>query len=255
VADYPVYAGLFPELAVPDPVLTAADFGARMVPSMVVLDGEERGIGYAYWQAYGATTHVVHVVVDSRARGRGAGAALLAEVRRRAVAARSTRWYLNLKQDNAAAVRLYERTGFAVEQEGWALRTRWQDLAALAGGADGVSAETSDPADDTGVGARFDLAAERIAQLRARPGEVLVSLRRGGAVVAFAGFAPGFSGVFPVRVSSPDLARPLFDALRPHATRDDLHVFVEGDRVLHDALRACGATLEHATYRMSADLL
>src|SRR5579872_7354313 len=108
-ADYEVFASLFPELRVPDPVLTQAQFEERMLPNTVVaMDGEPaKGVGYANWRFYGTTVHVVHVVVDPRAWRRGIGRLMMEEVRRRAVAKGATRWYLFVKADNVPAIRLY----------------------------------------------------------------------------------------------------------------------------------------------------
>jgi hypothetical protein len=112
----------------------------------------------------------------------------------------------------------------------------------------------SDGTSDLAVASRFGIDAERIAQLRARPREVVLILRSGEEIVAFAGFAPAYPGIYPIRVKATDLARPLFDALRPYAVMDYVYVSVEGDRPLFELLQAHGAALEHATFRMQADL-
>jgi ribosomal protein S18 acetylase RimI-like enzyme len=256
--DYASFVRLFPELRVPDPKLTLAQFEERMLSSTLVLDGpggpRAPAAGYAYWQAYGATAHVVHVVVAPAARGAGAGRALMAAVRERAAASGCTRWYLNVKQDNAPAIRLYERCGMAIELESWAMTTAWPALARLEGEAPGDAASPVAPEDDAAVAASLELDAGRIAVLRARPGVVLRGLREGGAWVAFASFDPAFPGIHPVRVARAGLARPLLEALRPHATRDTVHVTVEGDRALRDALLAVGATVTFPFYRMAASL-
>jgi GNAT superfamily N-acetyltransferase len=252
--DHPVFARLFPELGVPDPLPDADQFAAAMLPRVLVLEEGADALGYAFWQVYGVTTHVVHVVVDRATRGRRAGEALLDEVRVHARSAGCARWYLNVKQDNASAIRLYERMGLRRELEGWAMRTTWAHLATLPGEASDESPRTLEPDEDAAVAARFDLDIERLALLRSRPGEVLRVLGARSKPVAFAGFAPGYPGVYPIRVARPGLARPLFDALSPHARHPHLHVFVEGDRALHELLGAAGAQLEHATFRMGAPL-
>jgi GNAT superfamily N-acetyltransferase len=253
--DYPVFARLFPELGVADPLLTPEQFAARMLPRVWILDDDGEACGYAFHQVYGPTAHVVHVVVDPQARGRRGGAVLLDEVRRQALAEGCTRWYLNVKQTNTAAIRLYERCGLAVESQGWAVSTTWAALATLPACAEDVAVDVPRPEEDADVAARFDLTPERIAQLRARPGEVLLALRSGGSsLVAFAGFDPAFPGVYPVLLARVELARPLFDALRPHARAPHVNVFVERDRALFDRLAAVGAELQHATYRMGAPL-
>lgn len=252
--DYPVFARLFPELGVADPLPDADAFATGMLPRVIILEADGESLGYALWQVYGAVAHVVHVVVDPRARGRRAGEALLAEVKARALGEGCARWFLNVKQDNASALRLYERVGFARVLEGWSVETTWEALATMPGEGGGATVRPLEPSDDAEAAARFDVDAERIAQLRGRRGEVLLQVREAGALVAFAGFAPAYPGVFPVRVARAELARALFDGLRPHATAPRLHVFVEGNRPLYELLVASGARLEHALFRMEARL-
>jgi GNAT superfamily N-acetyltransferase len=255
-ADYPIFARLFPELAVPAPMPASEFFAAHMLPRVRVLEEGDGALGYSFWDPYGKTAHVLHLVVDRGARGRGVGAALLEDVRRLAIAEGCTRWYLNVKQDNRSAIRLYERCGLAIEAEGWALETTWTALASLPGqGREGLTAHVPLPAEDAAIGARFDFVSARIARLRARSGQQLLTLRRAGRTVAFAGFDPAYPGVYPLCVDEPDLARPVLDALRPHARVDRVHLSLEKDGRLLERLRGHGATLEFATYRMGAALV
>jgi ribosomal-protein-alanine N-acetyltransferase len=256
LADYPAFARLFPELRVPDPCPTEALFEARMLPSTVILEGApgEEAAGYAFWQRYGATAHVVHVVVGSHARRRGAGRALMADLRGRALAARCTRWYLNVKQDNAAAIALYEACGMAIESEAWAMTTAWSVLARLEGGAHEASAHALTAEDDAAIAARLGLDAGRLPVLRQRAGVMLQGLRERGDWVGFAAFDPGFPGVYPLRVTRPALMRPLLEALRPHATQDRVLLMVEGEPALRDALVTNGAELLFAFFSMGAAL-
>src|SRR5579883_2131386 len=115
-ADYPVFARLFPELRVEDPLLTPDQFAARMLPGTVIAEEGRDPVGYGSFRTYGSTAHVVHVVVDPCARGRGVGRALMDGLRARVRALSCDRWYLNVKQDNTEALRLYERCGLAIEE-------------------------------------------------------------------------------------------------------------------------------------------
>ena len=251
--DRSVFARLFPELGVSDPLPTPEQFAARMVPRMVVLADGGNDVGYAFWQVYGRTAHVVQLVVDSRVRRRGAGGELMKEVRRRVAGEGATRWYLNVKQDNTAAMRLYERCGLAVEQAGWAVRIAWSQFATLAGPREAAPFVPS-TRDDAAVAALLGIDVERVVLLRAREGVVLLALREGDALVAFGAFDPAFPGVYPVRIARPELAGALFDGFRTRAATDDVNVFVEGDRALFEALTRAGAQLNHALYRMGATL-
>jgi GNAT superfamily N-acetyltransferase len=255
-ADYSSFARLFPELRVDDPLPTADRFTLQMLPRVLLLCEGDETVGYAFWQVYGPTAHVVQVVVDPRARGRGAGRALLDAVRAAVTREACTRWYLNVKRDNVPALRLYERCGFRPELEIWAMRITWAQVDALAGASNTVAC-TPMPDDDAAIAARFGLDRERLPLLRARLGTTLVALREEGSVVAFAAFDPAFPGAYPFRVARAELARPLLDACRIHAELarfDFVRVAVEGDASLKDVLCAVGAEISFALVQMGAAL-
>ena len=251
--DYPRFARLFPELGVPDPVPSPEAFATRWLPRVVILQDEAGdAVGYSAWNVFGETFHVGNVVTAPEARRRGGGRALLEDLRRRARDAGCRRWYLNVKQANAVAIRLYERCGLAIEQEGWTLSATWASLATLPRAAREIETYAPSTDDDARIAPRFGLDVERIARARER-GAVFRAL--GGAVpLGFAAFDPSFPGVYPIRAARPELARALFDALRPFAKHEHVRVFVEADRALADALRGAGATLDFALYRMSGPL-
>jgi ribosomal protein S18 acetylase RimI-like enzyme len=252
-ADYPTFARLFPALEVPDPLLTAAQFEERMLPNLVIAVDDDVPVGYAHWRLYGTTAHVVHVVVEESARGHGVGRALLEGVRGRVVTAACRRWYLNVKATNTPAIRLYERAGMTVEQRGWSLRAAWADLVALPGTATASPLEPS-PEQQEDLAREHGMDAERLAQVRARPGVVFVALQEASKPVAFAAFDPAFPGIYPIAVGRSEHARVLFDALHPHANGPQVNIFVEGNAALAKVLRDGGATLSFEILRMGAAL-
>jgi GNAT superfamily N-acetyltransferase len=253
--DYPVFARLFPELAVQDPLLTLEQFATQMLPNVVILEQAGEPVGYTFWQVYGSRARVSHVVVDPRARGRGAGRALMEEVRRRVLVAGCTLWSLNVKQENVAAIRLYKRCGFAIEQEGWEVRAEWSKLVSIQGPPGDVTAYAPGVAEDDAIAMRFDESPERIAMLRGRAGVVSLAMSEAGTPVAFAGFDPAVPRVYPIYVERVELVRPLFDGFRPHARESQVKVLVEGNRALFEALQTSGAQIEQERYRMGGGAL
>jgi ribosomal protein S18 acetylase RimI-like enzyme len=251
-ADYAVFARLFPELKVPDPVLTQEEFEQRMLPNTIIAeDGEP--VGYAFWRFYGAMVHVSHVIVDPRAQRRGVGRFMMEEIRRRTLGKGSTRWYLNVKADNTPAIRLYERVGLSVEQRGWSMRVDWSALRTLEG-----STGTWRFAPTLEEASRFarerGIDPERLAMFRARPGVVFAALRNDAGTCALATFDPSFPSICPIAVIHPKHARPLFDAFLPHALHPYVRLCVD-DEALVKALVLCGAKVEWETLRMGASLL
>ena len=252
-ADYELFARLFPALEVPDPVLTTAQFEEHMLPNVVVAEDGQQPLGYAHWRFYGATVHVVHVVVEANARRRGVGHFLMEEVRRRASAKGCTRWYLNVKAENTPAMRLYERSGLSVEQRGWSMLAAWSVLRALQGPTNIRKSEPS-PEEVSRFARQHGLDPERLALVRARPGVVFVALRDDAGTCALAAFDPAFPSLYPIAVTRPAHARPLFDALFPHARDPHVNIFVEGNAALAEALHQVGAKLNFETLRMGASL-
>jgi len=94
--DYGLFVRLVAELHIEDPVPSAERWAERMLPQLLVLESEGASIGYAHFQVHGQTAHLVHIVVDPVAQGRGAGRALLEAARERVALAGCTRWSLNV---------------------------------------------------------------------------------------------------------------------------------------------------------------
>jgi GNAT superfamily N-acetyltransferase len=250
--DYDAFTRLFPALQIPDPLLTAVEFEQQMLPNVVIAEDEEP-VGYAHWRVYGATVHLVHLVVDPSARRRGVGRMLIEEVRRRALTGGCSRWYLNVKADNAPAIQLYERSGLSLEQRGWSMVADWSALLALPGSTGALEFEPS--AEAMSRFARdHGIDPERLALVRARSGVVFVAQRTDDGTCAIAAFDPAFPGIYPIAVRSPEHARPLFEALRPHARHLHVDIFVEGNAALADALRKGGAKTRFEILRMGASL-
>jgi GNAT superfamily N-acetyltransferase len=253
--DYAFIASLFPELAVPDPFPSAERFAVEMRPTCLVALVDGVAAGYGFFRVYGPTAHVLHVVVGREQRGRRVGEALLRAMEQRARSAGCTRWYLNVKSANAAALRLYRRLGFAPEATSWALRVPWSITSRLPTTEEARSFRTTE-ADDARLAARFGLTRERVAMLRTREGTALVALQQEGSVVAFAAFDASYPGAYPFRAVRGSLAGPLLRALEPLADRtaqDFVYVTVEDDEPVRRALEQAGAEVLYEVLRMSYD--
>ena len=71
-------------------------------------------IGYAGLDHGGDVADIMTVAVTPAARGHGLGRRLLDELEARAAARRAASVMLEVRADNAAAIGLYERAGYAV---------------------------------------------------------------------------------------------------------------------------------------------
>jgi hypothetical protein len=163
------------------------------------------------------------------------------------------RLYLNVKKENAPAIRLYERCGLAVEHGSWPLRAEWSSLLALEGPR--ARAYVAPAQEDRLVEERFHFPAARIALSRTRPEAVVMAVADGSdGPDGIAAFDPLMPGVYPIACRRPELARALFAALHPHAHDSFVYVSVERDRVLADYLREAGAQLLFEIVRMGGEV-
>jgi GNAT superfamily N-acetyltransferase len=242
--DYATYTALFRELEVDDPIASADRFARDLAPRILFYERDGQAIGYVGHYALGRDGYIGNLVVASHARGARIGEALLhaAAADLRAWGA-SESWHLNVRVNNAPAIRLYERVGMRPAYPLVALRMTWADAERLPIAA-GVTASPAAAEDDRDLERVLGVLEGQLAVMRGRPGRVLLQLRgahREPAGVAC--FDPAFPGAFPFAVARPALAGALLRAVRPHARPDDTQVnlVVEHHDELVGALIAAGA--------------
>lgn len=243
--DHDDFARFFAALGVDDPTPPIERWVASMMPHTFFLEEHGRKIGYAYVEVFGTSGYVRHVVVDEPARGNGVGRALMKAIAQRLRARGCSEWELNVKRDNAPAIRLYERCGMQHEYSTVVMRLDWARIDALELSARNCAAAVVDSADDRSIEHAFALQDGKVARLRSIEGQVLVQLidELTRSVQAFARFDPSFPGAFPFRVKAADLAPDLLQAIRPHARTSDtwIQLVVEDDAATADFLTSAGA--------------
>jgi GNAT superfamily N-acetyltransferase len=256
-ADYATFARLFPELRVPDATPTAESYDAHVKPHAFFLWDADKPLAYAFWQPLGEVARVAHVVVDPSMRGRGVGASLMNEVAARARRAGCARWTLNVKPDNAPALRLYGRFGMREVGRWWSMEIAWADVARLPGseGTDALEPFLVAPEEEADVERATALPAGQLATLRAGGGRVFVALRSEREAVAVAAFDPDFPGAMPFVAATPLLTRSLLEAMRPYARPGATHVrFSAGSREVQEAAEHAGAKVMVEVAKMEGTL-
>jgi len=249
-SDYPTFAQLFRELGIDDPVPSHDRWTAELARDTLISERDGRVDGYVTFIALSEAGHVRNLVVAPEARGTGIGQELMraaADVLRdRGIA----EWHLNVKLDNAPAIRLYEKLGMEIEHRSTVVRVPVARIGELPRAPAAVLPVAPDEDDD--IERTLDLLAGRIAMTRKRPGRLLFQLRDGGcAPVGFASFDPALPGAMPFRVARPELAGTLLGALVPHTRSPWIQLVVEDDPMLRDAVLAIDADvrLELLHYR------
>ena len=260
-----MFVRLFPELAVEERTVENDRWAREMMATTLIAEvgsasAPRRAVGYTYFQIIRDTAYVRHLVTAPEARRRGVGRALMTAIAARALAhtPQCSAWCLNVKPDNVAAVRLYERMGMTRRFETRALRVAWTAVDARQTLHDArVLARIIAPDDDARVEPAMKLLSGQLAISRRMEGRVLLGLFDDDAVLGATVFDPTFPGAYPFRVANPELALVLLDALRPYARPADtlVNVVVEGQPDVADALVAAGATVKLDAVHMSSSTI
>ena len=249
--DYDAFTRLFAAFGIPDPVPTRERFVETLIPQIRVAVRDDQVVGFCSWRPYGTLVHVVQLAVAPTMRGQRIGEQLLLDVRARALAAGCTRWYLNVKRDNASAIKLYERVGFRFEFESVAFKVPWRCVRPQV-----VRSRLAERSDDPVIAMTLDVPLERIAQFRTRNLLHLVTLRDGDAITGFAAFDPELPGTVVFRAARPELAAAVLEAMRPYALPafDFVRVAIEGNAPLAAAMIELGAELVFELLRLAGPL-
>lgn len=237
-ADYPEFARLFVELALPDPT-PSTDWWAHQVKNALFL--EEGGANVAYGIAFPLDRglgYVMHVVVDPSVRNRGVGRALMNALGERLRARGCTEWSLSVMPSNTAAVALYRRCRMEIAYPIESLSMPWASVELLP--REPIDCAALEPSRDAEVEATLGLPAGRITTARKMPDRVVFHAD-GGVIV----FDPHFPGTPLFRAKTPAIARALLEAVAPSrkaSGEEALRVNIEDHEALVKVLLALGAT-------------
>jgi GNAT superfamily N-acetyltransferase len=245
-ADYAAFARLFPELGVEDPIPAENRWRDEIMPSTWVAERAGRVVGYCFTQLLRDIGRVRHLVVARDVWRSGIGRALMQAVAEHFRAHGASEWCLNVKPDNAPAIRLYESLGLRSASRSCALRMNWSFVSLLPPDEAGVVAKAAEREDDGGLELAFNLPDGLLADARGRLGRVLLKLvQPSGVPVGVAAFDPASRLTHPFRVARPRLAGTLLRALRGYAEtlQGSVQVMVEEDMELVQSLISAGATM------------
>lgn len=255
--DYPDFAQLFPELTAHHAPPTEARWVAEMLATTLFAEEGGAAVGYLYGQPLASVAYIRHVVVAPGARGRGVGRRLLLaageDFRRRGL----TRWCLNVKPDNAPALRLYSSVGMEPMFESRFLRfADWAQIDALPADPPGILAGPCSPDEDARVEAETGIIPGTLADSRMRKARTTRVLRDGHRCVGAAILDPDVPGITPFAVADPQHAGVLLRALRPFRHADIAHVEVraEANLPLAALLQSAGAVEVLRTLRFEGAL-
>jgi GNAT superfamily N-acetyltransferase len=256
IDDHAAYARLHDELGVPDAPVTEAVWRADAAKRALVIEADGTVVGYGLWAVYGETAHVQNVVVGPSSRGQRLGGVIMRGIAERVRARGASKWFLNVKEENVPAIRLYERFGMSRSGRGHALGLDWEHVAKLP--TSPTEIRDLRPSEDAAVEARFGMAAGMLAGRRSSPrGYVLrAPVSDDGIPLGVAASTPAVPGAAPFRVARAELARPLIESLHSviPPTPDGFMLWVESDESLAALLRSVGARVYFVALQMRGPL-
>ncbi|HEX4450183.1 MAG TPA: GNAT family N-acetyltransferase [Kofleriaceae bacterium] len=233
-ADLAAVARLHVDLGVVEPPPSLEQWPAVARDTLIYAHGDAV-LGYVLAHAFDRAGHIHGIVVDAAARGTGVGEALMLAAAARFRTLGLAEWHLNVKVDNAPAIRLYERIGMTRRHASAMIELPWD---ALPAGEPGIVATAIGAADDAMLEHRFELLAGRLARARTKSSRALLQLRERGEVVGVGVFDPDISGFAPMRVVRPALVASLAVAVvRPSRV---VRFFIENDAATRAMLNAAG---------------
>jgi len=234
MTDYDAFASLHRERGLAHAAPSRERWARELVCTTLVDARDDRVDGYVQLHALGAVGFV---------RQLGAGTELMLHAAAALRAAGIREWHVDVKVEDAPALRWPARLGLHAEHRSTALRFPWarlQDLPCEAAVALPVTPEEDDDL-ERGLG----LLAGQIEMARRRPGHVLYQLRTAACAPAgFAAFDPERQGTRLFRVARPALAGTLLAALRPHGRDPDLSLVIDDDDGLIGHLVTHGAIVK-----------
>ena len=244
--DYEAYTGLFPELEIDDLIPPRDSWLREQRATTLVAELDGAAVGYGFYRTLADTGYVTNLVVAPSARRAGVGRALMDAMAARFRAAGATNWCLNVKVDNAPAIRLYERCGLLARYDSAVMRIRWELIDALPAPSSAATARMATTADAERIERALALLPGKVMRrpLDAEHRVPMVLVDDAERVIGFADFVTTFPGAFPFRVARPELAGALLRALRPHARpeHERVQIVIDDDPATCDLLSAAGAT-------------
>jgi GNAT superfamily N-acetyltransferase len=248
LSDYSHFTRFFAELGVPEPPPARDQWEREHLPRSLFFHEGAALVAYAMLEKLGTLGYVRHVVVAPPARNRGIAKQVMRMLQQKLRAAGCRDVCLNVKRDNAAAIRAYEAVGMRAAYPSVSLRFAWSDLERVRDDgpptAEGIVVAVLAEHDRT-IERSFGLQPGLLAARRQR-GQVrllgLCGLSRSDPFLAFAAFDYERSGAFPFCAQQAAAARALLSALRDRAgDAESALLVIENNAALDHALRAAGA--------------
>jgi GNAT superfamily N-acetyltransferase len=242
--DYEAFTKLFPELRIDDPMPSREKWIAELVPTTFVAEHAGEVIGYAWYQSFTDEGIVRNLVVAPRMQGHGVGRALMLEVARALQGLGLGRWALNVKPDNAPALALYGKLGFAQTFRSLVLRFGWPLVDTLPNRAD-LAVVQLEPEEDARAEVDQRLPRGSLARHRSMVGRRVLGVAEGARITGVAVFVPALPGAHPFRADDLAVARGLLEGLRPAVSAPVVNVVLEGQPALAEGLVRLGAVVRH----------
>lgn len=256
-ADYAAFARLFLELGVREPPPSPEVWAAELMPLTLFHDGLQGPVAYVTADVLGDLGYVVQLVVDGSARRQGLGRRMMEEVAAHFHARGCTRWGLNVKRDNTAALALYGSFGMKPLREAVSLTVSRAQVAALPAAPEGLHVVPVVESEWAPLTAAFQMMPEKLARFSKRASHQLLRLDQPGAPEPMRlGMMDLRQGgvLFPFFAATPGHARALLEDAVRRSGVEALNVVVTDGAPLEEVLRAAGASVIMEMFQLQGPL-
>jgi GNAT superfamily N-acetyltransferase len=243
-SDYDAFAALFRELKVPGEPAPRDLWERDELPTTYFVTAANAPIAYGYLRFYEDEAHVANIVTAPTWQGRGVGKFLMQSVARELRARGLTHWRLNVKVDNAPALRLYRAVGMEPFLETTTFKLLWADVARLPEPTPGLRVREPPPEEHAALQRRWKFPSGYLDSVARNPQMQHRVLTTGGDTVT--GYARwwSFQRALALHLENPTDARALVEALRPYSEGvDHFLVGAEGQPELARVLEAAGGVV------------
>lgn len=251
--DYPCFVRWFPMLDSGDRTPTLETWTESLVAETSIAELNGAPAGYCRGQVFGTEGYVRHLVVEPALRRSGAGRALLDAAAASMRNAGCTRWRLNVKPDNTAAVALYESLGMEILHMCASVRFEWTLLDVLPQPSGMLSVVDPSAEQQRALESTYGLPMGQLATAESRA-DVHVRAVQGDALQGVALFDTQHRGAFPFRADSIDAAMSLLHGLRSLAAASAMAIVVEADDALDRVMVDAGARVHFRFAHMRGPL-
>ncbi len=246
------------KLIFPDEPLTKSSFNSGLAGlktlSVVAVDKEDKEfLGYYKIGVYGNEGYVQRVGVHPEHQRKGIGSELLERSMNHLKSAGCKEYFLYVKEDNEAAINLYKKFSFEIEEKSWQFIVPFEKMVDKPKG----KCRHVEWGEIQLTSLRFRLNPHRIQQYFGRENQHVLVYEHMGQQLGFCRFSPDYPGGMPFVLKDVSLALDFISILKSYITDKafkSLKVTFDNQEPLVESLKKEGILVNYELLKMRKDV-